>query len=106
MDNIFRVLIILIIPIQAMAVPRLPNYSASRAGATTTYRVLDSAPYKPRTSAPNGSGDVPINDNYSVNGPSYWSNVDIPVGETIPAFKVNNPFSAADMANAAMQAIP
>lgn len=105
MDTIFRLLILFAVSGSAFAVPALPTFGITRAGTTTTYKVLNdgtgtAVPLSPSSA---GTGIKVIDGVFNSSGTGYQTNAKI--GAEIPAVKVNHGVSAANLAAAALSAV-
>jgi hypothetical protein len=91
--------------INVYSVPRVPGFSVVRAGPTTTYKVYPNGPYKAPSAAPGEMGLIPLDSNYSVanavGAGKYVTGINIPIGETIAAVRVDSLISGASLAAAA-----
>lgn len=89
------------------SMPRIPSYNVTRAGATTTYKILESGgKYVPTSKASTGLSLEPLDANYAAQNSKYVSDLGIGSGEEIAAIRVSRGISAANLAAAVMIVIP
>lgn len=99
MDYFFKLIFLFIVSGSAFAVPSLPTFGITRAGAVTTYTVGPST-FQPASIASTGTGLQPLNSAYAAAGRAYATTSSIPIGDTIAAVRVTSGISPAAMARA------
>jgi hypothetical protein len=100
-DFIIKLIFLFFISSSVFAVPSLPTFGITRAGAVTTYTVGPST-FQPATIASTGTGLQPLNSAFSAAGRTYATTSSIPIGETIAAVRVSSGISAASLASAVL----
>lgn len=106
MDYLLKLIILFAVSRSVFAVPALPTFGVTRAGATTTYKVLNDGtgtgvPLSPSSA---GTGIKIIDGVFNSSGTGYQTNAKI--GTEIPAVKVSNGVTAANLAAALVSAVP
>lgn len=106
MDYVLKLIIFFAVSSSVFAVPALPTFAISRAGPTTTYKVLSdgtgtAVPLSPSSA---GTGIKILDGVFNSAGNGYQTNAR--VGAEIPAVKVSNGVTAANLAAAVLAAVP
>lgn len=106
MDYVLKLIILFAVSGSVFAVPALPTFGITRAGATTTYKVLNDGtgtgvPLSPSSA---GTGIRIIDGVFNSAGMGYQTNAKL--GAEIPAVKVSNAVTSADLAAAVLAAVP